>query len=493
MRWNDFLSSLPVIASGGVGNPDITDVTCDSRRVVPGSLYVSISGFKRHGDEFIEPAIGQGAVAVLSENPQPASAVPWAQVGNTRKTLGTASRSVWGIDGSETLFVGITGTNGKTTIACLFQRLFSEVFGPRLAWMFGTVAYSVGDAMLPAPRTTPESSDIFRIMARAQQLPKAVVMEVSSHALALDRIAGIAFDCAVWTNLTQDHLDFHPSMEEYYQAKKLLFTGYLKKSGRAVINIDDPWGKRLAGELAGREIFTYGASEDSRVRIIEGNSSPSGTEIALQTTAGVVRFASKLAGHFNVYNMTALAAGALSLSIDAAAIARCFETMETVPGRMERVPLTAGFSVFVDYAHTPDALVNVLSAAGKFTQGRLICVFGCGGERDTTKRPLMAAAAARHCDEAIITSDNPRSEDPALIVRDILRGMPLDFPHVTIADRREAIRKALTGARAGDCVIVAGKGHEDYQEIKGTRNHFDDKETVRELFAELEKRHAANK
>jgi UDP-N-acetylmuramoyl-L-alanyl-D-glutamate--2,6-diaminopimelate ligase len=315
-------------------------------------------------------------------------------------------------------------------------------------------------------------------------------MEVSSHALALDRVAGLTYDCAIWTNLTQDHLDFHKTMEDYYQAKKLLFTGYIKKGGRAVINIDDPWGKRLAGELPHIEIATYGWSEGARVRIVEGVSSPNGTDITLQTEAGRLHFSSKLSGHFNIYNMTALVTGALSLSINVKVIERCFQTMETVPGRMERVPLSAGYSVFVDYAHTPDALVNVLSTARNFTQGRLVCVFGCGGDRDKTKRPLMAEAVTQHCDEAIITSDNPRGENPLSIMRDIVQGIPLDFPHVTIADRREAIRKAIREARPGDCIIVAGKGHEDYQEIKGVRRHFDDRETVVELFAELERSHA---
>jgi UDP-N-acetylmuramoyl-L-alanyl-D-glutamate--2,6-diaminopimelate ligase len=491
MQWNDLLPFLQVKASGGNGNPEITDVTCDSRSVGPGALYVGISGFKRHGDGFIDEAINKGAVAVMSENPQPGRSVPWAQVGNTRKMLGTAGRLVWGIDLSTMLFIGITGTNGKTTTAYLFQRLFSEVFGPLSTWMFGTVAYSLGGTLLPAQRTTPESSDIFRTIGRSSGKPKAVVMEVSSHALALDRIAGMSFDYAVWTNLTQDHLDFHKSMDDYYQAKKLLFTRYLKPGGRAIINIDDPWGRRLAAELATVEKTTYGRSDDARVRILRGNSSPEGTGIELRFGETTERFDSKLSGDFNVYNMTALAAGAYALPIDTNVIARCFAGMAVVPGRMERVALDADFSVFVDYAHTPDALENVLAAARKFTTKKIICVFGCGGDRDTTKRPLMAAAVARHSDEAIVTSDNPRNEDPGAIIEDILQGMPLDFPHTVIPDRREAIGRALAKAGPGDCIIVAGKGHEDYQEIRGVRSHFDDKETVVELFAARECHHAA--
>ena len=478
MRWNDLLALVSLSAAGGEGNPEIVDVACDSRRVVPGSLYVSIPGLKQNGDAFIDDAIAGGAVAVVSESAQKSLSVPWAQLQGARKMLGLMSRAVWGIDLTKTFFMGITGTNGKTTTAFLFQNLFNIAYGEGCSWMYGTVTYSMDGRQTPAQRTTPESSDIFRAMGRAAAKPKAVVMEVSSHALALDRVAGLLFDCAVWTNLTQDHLDYHKSMSDYYAAKKTLFTDYLKEGAKAVINIDDPWGMRLAGELVDRDVVTYGRSASARVRIVDADSSPAGTNIVLQTPRGTLRFGSKLSGYFNIYNMTAMVAGALALSMDTDVVSRCFATMETVPGRMERVALNADFSVFVDYAHTPDALDNVLSTARKFTSGKLICVFGCGGDRDMGKRPLMGAAAARHCDETVITSDNPRGEDPRAIIRDILQGFPLDIPHAAIVDRRDAIEKALRDARSGDCVVIAGKGHEDYQEIKGVRRHFSDRETV---------------
>jgi UDP-N-acetylmuramoyl-L-alanyl-D-glutamate--2,6-diaminopimelate ligase len=485
MLWNDLKKHVDVESTGGDADPDITDVTCDSRSVTPGALYVSIPGFKSNGDTFIPDAIAKGASAIISENHQKTCSIPWAQVANTRKALGIVSREVWKVDLSDILFVGITGTNGKTTTAYLFQNLFSRIFGRNLAWMFGTIQYSTGKACSEASRTTPESSDVFRQIGRSFEKPRSIVMEVSSHSLALNRIAGIGYDCAIWTNCTQDHLDFHKSMEAYYQAKKLLFTQYLKKNGKAVINIDDPWGRRLACELPGVEKITYGQSEDAVVRIVRGDSSDKGTEIDLRIGEKTSNYSSKLAGHFNIYNMTALAAGAYALSIDAGTAAECLKSMEVVPGRMDRVPLEAGFSVFVDYAHTPDALENVLSTARKITGKKLICVFGCGGDRDKIKRPLMATAVADNCDEAIITSDNPRSENPDLIIRDILKGMPLDFSHIAIVDRKEAIKRALLDAKDGDCIIVAGKGHENYQEVKGVRSHFDDKETIRELFEEV--------
>jgi UDP-N-acetylmuramoyl-L-alanyl-D-glutamate--2,6-diaminopimelate ligase len=491
MRWNDLITHLPIQVHGGEGNPDILDVTRDSRAVTPGSLYVSIPGLKKHGDAFIADAAARGASAILSENAQSSCGIPWGKVDNTRKLLGAAGKVVWQIDASQIVFVGITGTNGKTTTAYLFQNLLGEVFGKTAVWMFGTILYATGGEQAPAQRTTPESTDIFRSIGKAKRKPKAIVMEVSSHALALERIAGISYDLAVWTNLTQDHLDFHSSMEDYYKAKKRLFTGYLGGQGRAIINIDDPWGKRLSHELGNVPQVTYGKSDDARVRIVNAKSSGQSTEVTVNVDGDTVRLTSGLSGYFNVYNMTALVAGAHALSIDMNAVKRSFETMGPVPGRMERVGIKADFSVFVDYAHTPDALDNMLASARKLSRGRLLCVFGCGGDRDKTKRPLMAKAVVQHCDEAIITSDNPRSERPEAIIDDILKGIPLDFPHVVIIDRREAIRKALAVARAGDCLVVAGKGHEDYQEIGDVRLHFDDKETIIELFAGANNHHAA--
>lgn len=482
-QWNDILASVEPISFGGTGNPVITDVTGDSRSIVPGSLYVSIHGFKQNGDAYIADAVARGAAAVISENLQPDCRVPWAQVSNVRKLAGVLSRKVWNVDTAQTLFVGITGTNGKTTTAYLFQKLLSLMFGSESVWMFGTVAYSVGSQTTDAVRTTPESSDIFRSIGRATVKPRAVVMEVSSHALALDRVAGLQYDCAIWTNLTQDHLDFHTTMEDYYLTKKRLFVSYLNERGRAVINIDDIWGRRLAYELAYLNPVTYGQAQNAVITMKTITCTQDTTELDICLDGTPVHFSSRLAGEFNAYNMTALVAGAYALSIDINTIQRCFDVMGNVPGRMDKVPSPAGCSVYVDYAHTPDALENVLSTARAITPGKLVCVFGCGGDRDKTKRQLMAKAVVNHCDEVIVTSDNPRSENPQTIINEILRGIPLDFPHVAIADRKEAIHKGLRELRTGDCLIVAGKGHETYQEIKGVRYPFDDKAVIAEYFA----------
>jgi UDP-N-acetylmuramoyl-L-alanyl-D-glutamate--2,6-diaminopimelate ligase len=485
VTWNDLKSHLSVISDGGTENPVVSGIICDSRSATPGSLFVSIPGFRVDGDQFIRAAIEKGACAVLSEKPQPDCLVPWAQIRNTRSALGLASRLVYRIDLSAMTLVGITGTNGKTTTAHLFRELLGRKFGGRDVWMFGTIRYHAAGVTEAALNTTPEASTIFRRIGNAPVKPRAVVMEVSSHSLALDRVAGLAYDCVVFTNLTQDHLDFHETMENYYQAKKLLFTGYLKPEGGAVINIDDPYGVRLSGDLAGVRQVTFGQNAGATIRIAKWECSWDCTRVSLVVDGAPITVVSKLAGFFNVYNITSLVAGAYSLGISMDEAARCCEGIEIVAGRMERVPVPAPFSVFVDYAHTPDALVNVLSTVKDLTRGRVICVFGCGGDRDKTKRPLMAAAVAENADEAVVTSDNPRSEDPNTILRDVLAGMPLDFPHTVIADRREAIRKALKIARKGDCVVVAGKGHEDYQEIKGVRHHFDDKEEVLAVYREL--------
>jgi UDP-N-acetylmuramoyl-L-alanyl-D-glutamate--2,6-diaminopimelate ligase len=487
MMWNDLVTQIPFESRGGVGNPAVTDVTGDSRTCVPGSLYVSIPGFKVHGDSFIRQAIGNGACAVLSENRQDADncGVVWAKVASARKCLGLVSRLVYDIDLSRIVCVGITGTNGKTTTAHLFRTLLSQTSDVDNVWIFGTIRYYTDGRSVAAHNTTPEAAEIFRDMHAARRAPAAIVMEVSSHSLSLDRVAGFSYDCALFTNLTQDHLDFHKTMEAYYQAKKGLFTDHLKERGTAVINIDDAYGKRLAAELPKGNVVTFGRSLDADVRIVDSQCSWSGTEIDITVKGTPYHFASKLAGSFNVHNMTALCAGAHALGIGMDLVRSCFENIDTVPGRLEKVPLDAPYSVFVDYAHTPDALENVLSTAAKLTRGRLICVFGCGGDRDKSKRSLMAQAVARHADEAIVTSDNPRSERPQDILEDIIAGIPLDFPHHVMVDRKDAIRKAMGLARSSDCIIIAGKGHEDYQEIEGVRRHFDDKEEAIIAFKEM--------
>ncbi len=485
MNFSELVKRINATAIGGEGDPVISDIVYDSRAVKPGAIYVAIPGFKAHGDSFIASAVEKGAVAVISENPQPSCTVPWAQVHDARMVPARLARHLFSVDFNSILMVGITGTNGKTTTAHLWRNLLRLTYGPACCWMIGTIVYEMGDVVVEANRTTPEGVDLLRSMGTAQPAPEALVMEVSSHALALARVAEFVYDIAIFTNLTQDHLDFHKEMDAYYEAKKLLFTQHLKTDGVAVVNIDDSWGRRLASELSRAQVVSFGESADAVCRIMKMDCGFDGTSVTLDFKGDEYLFVAGLVGRFNAYNMTGVIAGALAKGIDPAIIQASLSAQHGVPGRMERVPVDLPFSVVVDYAHTPDALVNVLSTARELTKGNLSCVFGCGGDRDRTKRPLMAEAVAAHADEAVITSDNPRSESPKAIIEEILGGIPLDFPHTTIADRREAIKKAMRTARPGDCVVVAGKGHETYQEIAGVKHHFSDVETVLELAIEL--------
>jgi len=486
MKFRELLnvSGINVTADGGSGDPVISDIVYDSRNVKPGALYVAVPGTKVHGDAFIESAIKNGAAAVVSENSQERLSTPWAKVLDVRAALGKLGLALWGIDLKKLTAVGVTGTNGKTTTVSLFKNLFDRVHGKEYSWQFGTIANVLGNETAGASHTTPEAVDIFRLINNAKVKPKSLVMEVSSHALALKRAAGMEFNVSVWTNLTQDHLDFHKSMEEYYAAKKRLFVDgdYTKLGWRGVINVDDEYGKRLYSELksANMTAYGYGRSDAADVKITGWKCDWSGTSVDIEYQDKKFAFASPLRGFFNVYNMTAMIAGAFVTGIDVNVIKEALSSMPTVSGRMDIVDVGAPFTVVVDYAHTPDALVNVLKTCEELTAGRVICVFGCGGDRDKTKRPLMAEAVAENSDYAVVTSDNPRSEEPSAIIDDILKGMPPDFSYTVMADRRKAIKIALNEAKENDCVVIAGKGHENYQEIKGVKSDFDDRvEAVR--------------
>ncbi|MBD3420986.1 MAG: UDP-N-acetylmuramoyl-L-alanyl-D-glutamate--2,6-diaminopimelate ligase [Chitinivibrionales bacterium] len=486
MKWRELLESVSVQASGGEGNPDIRDIVYNSRQAGPGTVFVAIPGTVAHGDRYIPDAVGRGAAAIVSQNPQPHLQAPWVQVARPRNILGELALTLWKLKLYEIKTVGITGTNGKTTCAHLFQQLFETRNGSDRAWLFGTISYHLGKQHKDAHRTTPESSDVFRLLGTTDVRPRSLVMEVSSHALDLNRIAGLTYDCAVFTNLTQDHLDYHKSMHEYYQAKKRLFTDYLRRKGAAIVNIDDTWGRRLATELSKGRIITYGKAHNADVRILNWRCRAHGLDMHLIYEGEIVELTSHLVGAFNVYNIAAFFAGARALGFDAAKVQAVLDSFDQIAGRMERVPLQADFDVIIDYAHTPDALHNVLATAQEFVAGRLFCLFGCGGDRDKAKRPLMAKAVVYNCDEAVITSDNPRGEKPQSIIDEILEGIPLDFAHRVIVDRRNAIAEILSMARPGDCIIIAGKGHETYQEINGQRHHFSDREEVIEAFTDLQ-------
>ena len=485
MKLSVLTNGLPILERGGATHdPEIVDVVYDSRCTVPGSLFVAVSGLTRDGTQFVDSALERGAVAVLAGSALPGCAVPWVRVDNPRSALGHAARRLWSNDAWEGVAVGVTGTNGKTTVSTLVHALLSHRYGSSRTWLYGTICSVTGGAVHPASHTTPEAADVLRAMGTAPAPPAALVMEVSSHALALHRVAGLCYTAAVWTNLTQDHLDFHNDMESYYQAKKRLFTEYLAKEGKAVVNVDDPWGARLAEELDAATVVTYGEQERADVRIVSWESTWEGSTLACAVGGSrVVRINSALVGGFNRYNLGAALATGVALGFEAGDLVQGLESAAAIAGRMERVPLDAPFQVVVDYAHTPDALRKVLATVRELTQGRVLCVFGCGGNRDRTKRALMGEAVANGADEAVVTSDNPRSENPRSILDDVVSGIPLDFVHRACPDRRSAIRYALEQARGGDCVVVAGKGHENYQEIQGERLPFDDVQVVRELYS----------
>ncbi len=495
MNFNTLVkkSGITVLSRGGEDDPFVKDIVYDSRKSSPKTVYTSIPGTKINGDSFIRDAIDRGTVAIISETPHPELSIPWVQTKGIRACLGILGRTLWNIDDKAFVSAGVTGTNGKTTVAHLLDALFSSVYGASRVWMLGTIKFRMGEQNCDASHTTPEAVDIFRYIATAAEPPSALVMEVSSHSLELDRIGGLSFDIGVFTNLTQDHLDFHKNMESYYQAKRKLFFQYLRPEGLASINIDDKYGRRLAEELGRKKCLTYGKAEDADIRITDWNCSREGCRIETLIRGNRATFRSGLQGFFNIYNMAALICAATAGDFKSEQIQEAFDRVPSVKGRMEPVNSSLPFSVIVDYAHTPDALENVLKTARQMTCGRVLCVFGCGGDRDKTKRPLMGAAVAANCDEAWVTSDNPRSEKPGQIINEITEGIPLDFPFHIQPDRRSAIREAIYSCREGDCLIIAGKGHESYQEINGVRYPFDDMKVAEEICSELSCKKALHK
>lgn len=465
-------------------NPEITDIVYDSRQVKPGALFVAVEGYSVNGNDFIPAAIEKGAVAIISTKERMDNNIAWIQVEDARVAMAEAGFALWGVDFNEIFSVAVTGTNGKTTIATIMKKINESMYGRIFSWQIGTIGNWYGDKFEEAARTTPEAVDLLKEIGNSDFYPKSLTMEVSSHALVLERVKGFLFDVAIFTNLTQDHLDFHKTMEEYYDAKKILFSEHLKSSGVAVINCDDDYGRKLANEIDGT-VVTYGRSSDADFRIISSSSDWNGSFVRVVWNKEKMIFKSPLVGHFNIMNLAAVAAAALSKGVSYEIVQGVFEKLTPVPGRMDKVAIEAEYSVVVDYAHTPDALKNVLYTAKKITNGKVIAVFGAGGDRDRTKRAPMAEAVALNADYAFITSDNPRTEEPSQILSDVEEGMPLDFPYKVIADRREAITEAMKFASAGDAIIIAGKGHEDYQEIMGVKHHFDDREEVQKAFVAL--------
>jgi UDP-N-acetylmuramoyl-L-alanyl-D-glutamate--2,6-diaminopimelate ligase len=476
----------------------LTGVEYDSRRVTSGALFVALKGQKADGAAFAQQAVVKGAAAAIGEGPAPAGwQAPWLTTPDARAALAACAAVFFGHPGDDLLVVGITGTNGKTTTSYLVSAILDEA-GVRCG-RIGTVSYDLGGVERDAPRTTPEASDLQRMLREmAANGCGACAAEVSSHALVLKRVDYMRFAAAVFTNLTRDHLDFHGDMESYFAAKHRLFE-LLPPTSPASVNLDDPYGARLAAE-PGRRV-SYGIDQPADVNAGPFDLSLDGLQFEIRTPRGALDVRSPLPGRPNVYNILAATAVAVGLDLPQRAIQHGIARVTHVPGRFQRVSAAdADVFVLVDYAHTDDALKNVLETVRPMAHGRLITVFGCGGERDRSKRPLMGAVAARLSDLVVLTSDNPRSEDPGEIIEDIKRGIvpPGDRPAVhqgqvlppipvtpllAIVDRAAAIDRAIREARAGDTVLIAGKGHEKYQVIGDKSLPFDDVEVARAALA----------
>ena len=500
MQLQALLRDVPGARCAGDPATAIRGVAYDSRQVEPGFLFAALEGEKRDGHDFLAQARDRGAAAILSARaPAPGySGLAWVQAEDVRRALALVARNYYGRPDERLTMLGVTGTNGKTTVCHLLEGGLREAgLKPCL---LGTVSYRYGRDETRADRTTPESLDLQRHLDRfATAGARSCAMEVSSHALALRRVAGISFQAAVFTNLTQDHLDFHGTMEDYFQAKALLFRS-LKPDAVAVLNADDAAAEGLAAVTSAR-VVTFGAAPRVHLRASDVRATLDGTRVTLTPAPGFpgsggdedgpIVARSPLLGRHNAENLAAAAATLLALGLPRAAIVAGLEAVRGVPGRMERVDDGAPFLVLVDYAHTDDALTHLLKSVRDLRPARIVTVFGCGGDRDRDKRPKMGFAAAAHSDVVVVTSDNPRTEDPEAIIEAILPGvrrglgvepgapLPVDRCHVVV-ERREAIARAVALARPGDAVVIAGKGHEPYQILGDRTVPFDDRQVARD-------------
>jgi len=493
MTFQQLLDGVEVLAQAG--DAAVTGVEYDSRRVRPGCLFVAIHGESSDGNRFVAAAVSAGAVAVVSdaqEFPPPAGIAAWARVAHGRRALARLSANFYRRPAEKLAITGITGTNGKSTTAFVIESILKAA--GRSTSLVGTIEYHVAGKTLPAPHTTPESLELNRMFAEARQAGATeVVMEVSSHALAQERTFGVPFDVAVFTNLTRDHLDYHRSFEEYFAAKQRLFEGIGTDPPRvAVLNLEDEYGARLIPLSRKRksQVVGYGLGQgEFCARDLE--ITPRGSRFRMLTPLGELPIFTPLVGKVNVYNVLAAAAAAWARDCNGDAITRGVGELARVPGRFELVDCGQPFTVVVDYAHTDDALRNLTTLAREFVsrgprKARVITLFGCGGDRDRAKRPLMAEAAGEGSDFVVLTSDNPRSEDPLAIINDAMTGLQrTETRYVNEPDRRKAILLALGEARAGDIVLLAGKGHEKVQVTRAGSAPFDDVKVARAALVEL--------
>ena len=481
MKLRELWKDITVLETNADPELEISHVAYDSRKVSPGSLFAAISGFASDGNRFIPMAMEKGAAVVLTAK-KPEQDVPYVLVENDRLALALVSANFFGHPAKSMTMVGITGTNGKTSVTLLLKQVLETCLGAKVG-LIGTMANMIGQESIPTERTTPESYELQALFARMRDAGCThVVMEVSSHALSLERVGGIRFDVAAFTNLTEDHLDFHKTMDAYCDAKAELF----RRCDRAVINVDDPYARRMR-EAASCPVLTTS---------VHGRADLSAEDVALHSDSIAFTAVSQgeraqvklpIPGRFTVYNALTVLGIALELGIPLGEAAGALADARGVKGRVEVVP-TPGmpYSVLIDYAHSPDGLENVLTSVRDFCKGRLISVFGCGGDRDPIKRPIMGRIGVEKADFAIITSDNPRTEEPMAIIRDILAGINEDMgEYIVIEDRRKAIRYAMDIAKKDDIIVLAGKGHETYQEVDGVKHHLDEREEVAAHLEEL--------
>lgn len=486
MRLREVLRDVPV--RSGDADAEITSVTADSRMVVPGALFVAVPGFKTDGATFIDSAVSRGAAAIVSESSAVTAPIS-VQVDDARAALALISANFYNRPANNLSIIGVTGTSGKTTTTKMIESILDASGQP--VGLIGTIEYRAGEERLTADRTTPDAVVLQQWFAKMVGAGvRHAVMEVSSHALALKRTHGIRFAAAVFTNLSQDHFDFHKDFEDYFAAKRILFDQIDRSRKTAIVNIDDEYGRRLASELDGCAV-TFGRQSNADIHPLDGfEISVRGLHGRIATPAGEVRVESKLLGAPNLYNWLGAVGAALSVGIDTATIEAGIRNLAAVRGRFEYVASDDGPTVIVDYAHKPDALEKLLLAVRDLASGRrVIVLFGCGGDRDRDKRPMMGAIAARLADQTILTSDNPRGEKPEAILDDIERGMAGARNYARITDRREAIARTIAEALDDDVIVIAGKGHESYQVVGDQVLHFDDREEAeRALRTRHEKR-----
>jgi UDP-N-acetylmuramoyl-L-alanyl-D-glutamate--2,6-diaminopimelate ligase len=497
MNWNELIAEVSAVGSGGGADGPVTGVEYDSRRVQPGSVFVAMKGGSTDGNRYVEKAIAAGALGVITDSPQKfdhllvfEAGLPVLEVEHGRRALAQASAAFFGHPERKLAATGITGTNGKTTTAFLIESLLNAA--ARKAVLVGTIEYHVAGEVRPSVHTTPESRDLFELMAEGvARGATELVTEVSSHGLDQGRATGLNFDVAVFTNLTRDHLDYHETMEKYFAAKRLLFDGTVYPAPRvAVINAHDPRSNELAeaSRKAGAEVRTYGIGQGDW-RAASYTLTPSGAALELETPAGAARVNSRLAGEVNILNLLAALTAAHARGVAFADLVEFIPRLQPVPGRFQSVDAGQPFTVIVDYAHTDDALRNLTALARQMTAQsgkRVITVFGCGGDRDRTKRPKMGLAAGEGSDFVVATSDNPRSEEPMAILAEVEPGLKTTHVRYTIEpDRAAAIHLALKEAASGDVVLIAGKGHEKEQILATGVIHFDDVEVALSALGEM--------